>query len=228
MLRPLRTFNPLMLFGAAAAVAVILAATAIADTVGAPATFRLAHLSPDAPALDIYVDGVLHDSGLQFGQVGPTRSNGRNGPMVVAARLAGTSPESLPLISAEVNLHPGTAYVVAVANVLTHLQVGAYAIATGDLSPGFARVQVLHAAPNAPRVGVRADREVIASGLGYLEDPVYLDVPPGEARVIGFTAETPTTLLFDHTRTLEAGTVEMVIVIGPPYDGIFLTARPGS
>ncbi len=220
----IRAFNPILIFGSAAAVVIIAAAAINLGTEAA--SFRVANLSPDAPPLDVYVENVVYETGMSYGQIGEWHTNSRSGVMIVTVRLAGTSPESAPLLRAEVNLHPGTPYVIAVANRLDHLQIGAYPIALGNLSPGFARVQVLDAMPDQPRIGVRAGSDVIANGLGYLEDPVFADVPPGEARILGFTMDVPATLLLDETYLLQAGSVTTVMIVGPPVQTILLTTIP--
>jgi hypothetical protein len=221
MRRSKPTFTPLMVFGSTAVVVILAAAALNLGTEAA--SFRIAQLSPDAPLLDVTVDGVAYEAGMSYGQFGEWHSNGKSGSMMVEARLAGTSPESTPLLRAEVILHPGTPTIIAMANRLEHLQIGAYPIPMGDLSAGFARVQVLNAMPNQPRIGVRAGSDVIASELGYLEDPVYADVPPGEARMLGFTMDIPATLLLDENTTLQAGSVTTVILAGPPVQVILLT-----
>ncbi len=221
----LRPLNPLLLFGCTVVAAAAVVGTVVAVST-APARFYVAHLSPDAPAVDVYVGGTLADSNLTYGQAGPLRSNGRYGEMLVEVRLAGTAPASAPVLSGYVNLHPGTTYVVAVANQLARLQIGAYAVPTDGVPAGMTRVQVLHAFAGAPRISARAGADVVVKGLGYLEEPPCLDVAAGEYRMLAFTDLTPTTLLLDQTRTLNAGTVETVILTGTPVQALFLTTQP--
>jgi hypothetical protein len=217
----------LAIFGAAAIVVIAAAATLTGLGPESPPAFRVAHVSPDAPPLDVYIDGALVEAGLIYGRVGPLRSAGRAGALNVALRLAGTSPDAAPLLTANVSLSPGTAYVIAIANNLEHLQIGSYALPTANLLPDRTRIHVIHATPNAPRIGVRAGPEVVANGLGYLEDPPYLDVPSGSTRMLGFTSEIPAVLLFDVNRPLEPGTVETILLTGFPLRAIFFTTRPG-
>lgn len=212
-MKRIRKFSPLLVFGSLAVTALAIVAGAL-PLVGAeaPAGFYVAHLSPDAPALDIYVDGAPIAAALPYGESTAFTSLNRYGIAHVEVRLTGTSPDSQPLIAADVSLNPGTPYVIAVANSLMSLQIGAYPIPLGGIPEGLSRVQVIHAAPAAPRIGVRANEGVVSPALGYLEDPPYLDVAPGTTRVLGFTAENPTTLLLDETVELQPGAVHTVIL----------------
>jgi len=221
--------RPSWLFASAALGVMVLAAGLALNAAEPPATFRLAHLSPDTPAVDLYVNGTRYDAGLTFGQVGPTRSTGGSGQMLVEARLAGTSPDTAPLIAAYVGVNPGTTYVLAVANTLARLQIAPIPIATANLLSTDARVQVYNALPEGPRILVKtSDNVIIADGLGWVEDPVSLNLVGGQYRLIGATSDIPATLLFDQVRSLEPGTVTTVIVTGQPLQTIFVTTRPGA
>lgn len=219
-----------MYFGAAAGVVALLAGVALAaGTDTTPATFRLAHLSPDAPAVDIYVNGVLYDSNLTFGQVGPTRSTGTNGETLIEARVAGSSPVTSPVISAQVILRPGVIYIIMVGNRVSQLQIAAFPVDTFNILQTDGRVQVINALPEGPRILVKtAENIVIADQLGWVEDPVSRDLVSGQYRLIGATSVVPASLIFDQVRTVEQGTVTTVIVTGPPVQTIFVTTRPGA
>ncbi len=222
-----RALRPLALFGATAAVVIAAAAIFAAHPEASPAAYRVAQVSPDTPPVDVYVDGVLVETGMAYGRIGEMRSAGRSGAVLIAVRLAGTSPETLPLLSAEVYLTPGVPTVIAIANTLEHLQIGAYPIPLANVPADRARIHVIHAIPGAPRIGVRAEREIVTNELGYLEDPPFRDVMPGPRRVIGFTSVIPATLIFDQDRPLEPGAVETIILTGYPLQAIFITTRPG-
>jgi hypothetical protein len=218
-----RILRPIALFcGSVAAVAttvVVLGTT----TPSAPAYFHMAHLSPNTPAVDLYVDGVLQDTGMTFGQVGPMRTMGRSGPMSVGVVLAGTSPASGLVLSARVNLAPGTTYVVAVANWLNRLQVGTYRFNNAD-NPAFkGRVQVLNTIPEGPRLKVEASTgAILADWLGYLEEPSYFDLFPGKYILTGSLADNPARAIFQETYDLQSGEVYMLIVAGPPIRAIMV------
>ncbi|HEC22718.1 MAG TPA: DUF4397 domain-containing protein [Chloroflexi bacterium] len=228
MNRLTRRFNPLWVFGSVAAVAIAVFGLALsADS--SPAYFQFVHLSPDSPALDLYIDSTLYESGLEFGQAGAVRTTGGSGYVTVAVRLAGTSPASTPILTAEINLHPGATHIVAVANELADLQIGNYQVPNAGLIAAHGRLQFLHAIPGGPRIDVKTGQGVLlVNDLGYLEDPPYTDLPSGEFRLLGTTETSPSVLLFDETYTLEENTVYTLIVTGQPIQTILITTQAGQ
>jgi hypothetical protein len=191
-----------------------------------PAYVRMVHLSRDAGTLDLYLDGAKLASGFTYQQFGSTHTIDDSGTVTVAARLAGTSPDSTPLIEGEVNLMAWGTYIVAVANDLANMQIGAYLVPTANIPDGYGRIQVLHAAPGSPRMHVKTGENIIiAKDLGYLEDPVYIDLPAGQHRILAATAESTATLVLDQpTYTVKDGVVTTIFIInGSPPKAMFMT-----
>ncbi len=191
-----------------------------------PAYVRLVHLSRNAGSLDLYINGQKLASGYSYQQFGSTITLDDSGYVTVAARLAGTSPDSTPLIEGQVNLMPWGTYIIAVANELENMQIGAYLVPTYNIPEGYGRIQVLHAAPGSPRMHVKTgDNIIIARDLGYLEDPVYIDLPAGQHRVLAATAESTATLVLDQpTYTVRDGVVTTIFIInGSPPKAMFMT-----
>ena len=79
---------------------------------------RLAHLSPNTPAVDVYLYSfgnshamiVLHH--VAYGTVSPYERV-KSGEYTVAMRGAGAAPSSQPVLSASVQITPGAAFTVA-------------------------------------------------------------------------------------------------------------------
>lgn len=191
-----------------------------------PAYVRIVHLSRDAGSLDLYLNGEKLASGFTYQQFGSTHTIDDSGTVTVAARLAGTSPTSTPLIEGQVNLMAWGTYIVAVANDLANIQIGAYLVPTANIPDGYGRIQVLHAAPGSPRMHVKTGENVIiAKDLGYLEDPVFIDLPAGQHRILAATAESTATLVLDQpTYTVKDGVVTTIFIInGSPPKAMFMT-----
>ena len=194
--------------------AVIAATTAIS----APAIVRLAHLSPDAAAVDFYVNNVKVEPALSFGQVGPAVAVA-DGQALIIARVAGTAPDSAPLIWAYVTLYPGATHIVALANTMEYLQVTTHVVPSGGLIGSHGRVHVIHALPRGPRVDIElADGRIALNDLGYLEQPsAYFDLPTGQHRILAITETDPRVLVFDiPALTLQEGTVYTIVIAGSP------------
>lgn len=217
--------KPAVFAGVAALAAAALAAALTLSPEEGRATVYLAHLSPDAPAVDIYVNNTLVEPNLSFTQVGGQR-RGPSGRLEVAVRLANTSQAAAPLITAEIDTQPGGTYVVGVMNVVERLQVASFRVQNENLLSTDARLEVLHAIPEGPRINVRTGENIaVVTEHGWVEDMRFIDLVGGDYRLIGSTAVTAPEVpgvLFDETYNLQPGAVYTLIVAGPPVRTIML------
>ena len=151
------------------------------DLEPATATLRVAHFSPDAPNVDVYLDGQVV-SGLTsvpfkavsgYLTVGAATHN-------VKVYVAGTTVG--PVIDANVTLLPGTAYTVAATGL----------VSAGDLSPlvlvddregattNVALVRFVHLSPDAPNVDIKVlNGPTFFSNVAFRGFAGYNDVAPG-------------------------------------------------
>ena len=106
-----------------AASALLLGIPAAATAFASSATtgtgwIRLAHLSPNTPAVDVYLysfdnsDAMIVLHHVAYGTVSPYESV-KAGDYSVAMRAAGASPTSQPVLSTSVTIAAGNAYTVA-------------------------------------------------------------------------------------------------------------------
>ncbi len=129
------------------------------------AHIRVAHFSPDAGAVDIYINGELSAlQGVTFGTVSDwIEVPGRAYRIGVAP--AGEEPSGTSIY----NIRGGSWTTVAAIGVvgLDSLELR---FITEDFSPvgdGLARLTVLHALPGAPAVDLRLNDTVVVGQLGY-------------------------------------------------------------
>src|ERR1700691_4353585 len=144
-----------LLLAASILLLAVSAATATAATTGSgtaasgTAWIRLAHLSPNTPAVDVYLYSfgnpdarmVLHHVG--YGEVSPYLAVA-GGDYSVAMRGAGASPTSPPVLSASLRVAAGSAYTALAVGPRSGLRVRVF---RDDLSPpaGQALVRVVQA-----------------------------------------------------------------------------------
>lgn len=170
----------------AASTAVLVGGTGAAAAEGGEAKLRVAHASPDAPAVDVLVDGAVAVSDLAFREVTPYLEVPA-GSYEVAVNVAGTDTTVFGPVTLDLAAEDYTA--VARGEVTsddTDFTVSVFEDTNGaNLAEDEARVRAVHAAPDAPAVDVTvADGALtLFDGLAYGESGGYVVVPAGSYTV---------------------------------------------
>src|SRR6266540_1333094 len=173
-----------------AAAAVIAAALALAPTgagAAAPgkAMIRIAHFSPDAAYVDVYVvslnrnqlfPNVFYKNVSAYWQVNA-------GPFSYEVRAAGASPSSKPAIRLTGRLQAGHAYTVAAVGPKTNLRAVLLSDDMEATEAGRARVRFIDAAVDLPKVDVAVDGRVLSPKLSFAAPSTYRALPVGKLRV---------------------------------------------
>ena len=201
-----------------AASALLLGIPAAATAYASSATtgtgwIRLAHLSPNTPAVDVYLYSfdnstamiVLHH--VAYGTVSPYESVPA-GDYSVAMRAAGASAASQPVLSTSVTIAAGHAYTVAGMGPESglRLQVLDDQLTTPS---GQALVRVIQASLKQQVVNVSLGSTTLASGLKFATVSSYQAVSPGTKTVTVSASGTTAT----SSVTLAAGTVHTLVVL---------------
>jgi hypothetical protein len=152
------------------------------------ARVRVVHASPDAPAVDVWVDGSIVFEGVGFEEITDFAEVPAGTYNVQVVPSGATSPV---VIEADLPLMAATDYTVVATDLLANITP---IILTADGSTpteGNAWVRFLHASPDAPAVDIAvADGgPVLFSNVAFQQFSEYLPVPAGnydlEARVAG-------------------------------------------
>lgn len=184
---------------------------------------QVAHLSPDTPAVDVYVNGDAAITSLEFNQLTEWITLPA-GSYEIAVAPAGTSVDQAAIGPATFDLPAGQFITVA---AIGSLEAGtlAPAIIAQDYSPvtdGNVRVTLFHAIEDAPAVDVLANgttalvRQLAFPGtLGDNDGVFTLEVPAGtyDLSVVPNGATTPVVIDLPGT-TLEAGNIYFVAATG--------------
>ena len=169
-----------------ACVLAMAAVPAAAEAVPERALVRVAHFSPDASYVDVYMvslnrrqlfPNVFYKSVSAYWPV-------TAGPFTYEVRAAGAAPESEPVIQVKGNLAAGKAYTVAAVGRRDRLQGVLLRDDMSPSAPGKAKVRFLDAALDLPAVDFAvAGGPVVESRVGFREPTGYRQLASGRYRV---------------------------------------------
>jgi hypothetical protein len=111
---------------------------------------RIGHCSPDAPAVDVAVDGNTAFEGVEFRDISdytPLSSGSHD----VQVMPAGTDDA---VIDTSLRLDRDTSYTVLATGTLDDIEATVFEDEPGEVPSGKAHVRFIHASPDAPRVDI--------------------------------------------------------------------------
>lgn len=174
---------------------------------------RLAHLSPDAPSVDVYVDGQRRLAGAAFKELsGYLRVPAGNHK--VEMRRAGAGTSGAALVSTSVTLPSGGARTVAAIGRAASLQERVYDDNLSSPAAGTGKLRVMHAAQGVPPADVRAGGKTIFNDIAFAADPGYRSVPGGTYDVTMTPAKTDQVLLAAKGVAVQAGSIYSIWAVG--------------
>jgi Domain of unknown function (DUF4397) len=140
------------------------------------ATLRVWHNSPDAPNVDVVVNGRAALTNVAYGTASAYLPLAA-GTYDVAINLTGTTTS---VFSGKVALERGVAYTAVAVGSAAQPATGApFAVKVLSDATSGALVRVLHAAPNVPAVTVYVNGSVALKRVGTLKASGYLPLVPG-------------------------------------------------
>ena len=164
---------------ALASTAVMAAPFAAAQQTGSDiAMVRVVHASPDAPAVDVWVDGQPAIRSLAFGQfTGHTPVPA--GTHRVQVTPAGAQPDGA-VVDATLELTARQGYTVMATGRLAEIKP--LVLQDDRAAPTGSRVRFVHASPDAPAVDIAvAGGPTVINNVAFGTDSGYVDVPTGDA-----------------------------------------------
>lgn len=177
------------------------------------ARVRVIHASPDAPAVDVFVDGTAALTNVAF----PAISDYLDVP--AGARRIQVAPAgagaSAAVITANPTLEAGKAYTVAAVGQLANIKGQIYNDNLAAPAAGKAHVRVIHASPDAPAVAVKvANGPTLIQSLAFPNASDYLPVDAGTYNLQVTPAGAETVVLDLANTQLQAGTIYDVVAVG--------------
>ncbi len=223
----IRTSNPgkvpilaVALLAAFAAAFVSLAprGAAAADT----GRVRVMHASPDAPAVDIFVDGAKAVTALAFPSNTPYVSLPAGGH-TVEVFVSPSDGSGDPVLSAILDVQAGKDYTVLAVGTLAGGNLGLEVFEDNNATPaaGNAHVRLIHASPDAPpvKVAVAGTDTYIFTGVAFRAFGPYTPVPAGTYDLDVQLNSTVDSVLAINDLTLTARTVYTAVAVGLAGNG---------
>lgn len=222
-----RTWNPgKHLLLAVALIAALAAAFVSLAPRGAAANdtgrVRVMHASPDAPAVDIFVDGAKAVTALAF----PTNTGyvtlpaGGHTVEVFVSPSDGTGD---PVLEAILDVQAGKDYTVLAVGTLAGGTLGLEVFEDNNATPaaGNAHIRLIHASPDAPavKVAVAGTDTYVFQGVAFRAFGPYTPVPAGTYDLDVQLNSTGDSVLAINGLALSAQTVYTAVAVGLAGNG---------
>ncbi len=190
--------------------------TALAQTMtttqGTNAKVRIAHLSPDAPAVDVMIGGKKTLTNVPFKTVSAYLSVPAGKAVVTIVPTGKTEPK---VIDASVDVAAGKNYTIAAIGTLKTIKPLVLEDDIQAPDEGSANVRVLHASPDAPEVDVAAKGgDVLFPKVAFGTDTDYAPIKAGTVDLELRAANTTTVALPVNGVKIEAGKSYTMIALG--------------
>lgn len=170
------------------------------------------HASPDAPAVDVYLDQTLILSNLAFFSASDYLSVTPGTYLVDVVPAGGALADAV--ISTEVTASPGVAYSIVALDTVANIRATVFIDDLSPTAPGDARIAVDHLSPDAPAVDViLADGTPLATDLTFGTGAEFT-VPAGTYDILVVAAGTDTVVADLSGTSFEAGNYYNVFAVG--------------
>ncbi|NLX05038.1 MAG: DUF4397 domain-containing protein [Phycisphaerae bacterium] len=193
---------------------VFLCAAAVLGVCGcAESLVRVAHLSPDAPGVDVWLDGDRALQDVIYKNVSK-RIGVTEGEHELKITPAGQAQPVL--LRNDIVLEGKNAYTVAVTGQMKLNNLAA-SVLTDKTHPDDARttIRFYHGSPDAPGVDIaRADGAVLFRNVSFREQSGYLSIEPGTYTLVVNAAGTDNVVLTLPGATFESGAVYTLYATG--------------
>jgi Domain of unknown function (DUF4397) len=177
------------------------------------ARIRLAHFSPDANGVDVYIDGKKRMNRVPYQAVSDyiTLPAGKH---TIEVRGEGQAETSPPLVTASPELAGGESFTAAALGPVANIQAKVF---QDDLAPpaaGKSKIRVIHAADGTPTVDVAVkDGDVLFPAVEFGAITTYVEVAAGpyvlQVRKAGDTAAT-----IEKPVTVQPGGIYTIAAVG--------------
>jgi hypothetical protein len=180
-------------------------------------TVRVVHASPDAPAIDILVDGQPLAQGVAFGSASEYAALSFGDHQVQVVPTDGGAP----IIDQTATFDGWTSNILAVVGQLANIQLLTNTVDISEIDAGQARLRVVNAVPDAPAIdmGVSGTDDPMVDGVQFANASDYQNVNPGTYDLDVRNSDSGETLLAAPGIQIEAGQVYDLFALGQAGNG---------
>lgn len=185
----------------------------MAETVGNP-RLRVLHASPDAPPVDIHVDGAPVIMALAYGQISDYTVLPRGSHNIKVYPIAAGAQVS-PLSETTLIFSAGQDYTIAAVGRLENIQPIVLLDSTPPPQENRAKVRFVHASPDAPALDFAiAGGSTLFTDISFKQVTPYLEVNAGRSD-LEFRPTGQSKVIFDLPYyTLNAGDLYTFVALG--------------
>src|SRR5215213_10235560 len=180
-------------------------------------TVRVVHASPDAPAVNVLVDGQPLAEGVAFGSASEyaALSPGDHQVQVVPA------DGGAPIIDQTATFDGWTSNILAIVGQLANIQLQTNTVDITETDAGQARLRVVNAVPDAPAIslGVAGTDDPLVDGVQFPNPSDYQNINPGTYDLDVRNADSGETLLAAPGIQVDAGQVYDLFALGQAANG---------
>ncbi|WP_254273342.1 DUF4397 domain-containing protein [Haloarcula marina] len=142
---------------------------------GDTAHLRIGHCCPDAPNVDVAVDGATRFENVEYAAVTDYEPFDPGDQKLTIAPAGSTAT----VVSTRIPLKENTAYTVLATGLITDIEATVLTDDPGDVSDEMAQVRLVHTSPDAPPVALTVGDTAVVDGVGFREASEYRPVRPG-------------------------------------------------
>lgn len=204
----------------------LFALATLAPSAGAQTTnyVRVMHASPDAPAVDVFVNGQAVLTNVPFFAYSDALPLA-DGTYQVAISPAGKGTDYSVLVG-DLTVSGGVNITVGAVNFVKDLDAVIFDEDASPVPAGQARVRVIHASPNAPAVDIKVagTSTAVVAGAAYL-DYATLEVPAGSYAFDITPAGSSTVVFTTPSLRFESGWSYTLIATGDITKNFWVQSR---
>ena len=186
---------------------------------------RVLNASPDAPAVDIYINGGLIFKNIKFKDFTEYVQLSM-GQYKMEVYPVGQMDK--PVLAQNIQVPEKQVITIAAAGNFEDLQLIPYIEGNADgLAMNQSRVRVIHLSPDAPEVDVLINGQIVFNNIGFMDATDYIKVVSGTYNIVVNLAGTNDTIL-TFSPQLNSQKVYTIYVVGNPPNLSEIQSLDGS